>query len=150
MTAAINASDSKSLFRYGNPTVDCDGAQMRAQCRQLATVVSISGCVSDANVEGLIERVRHYVLPEKSVILDLSEVPSFAAHCISLIRAVDDMCNAADVEWALVASQPVQRVLRRDDQYTAPLAASVPEALHQFSDVMSQRRQLLPLLGKSA
>jgi anti-anti-sigma regulatory factor len=150
MTAAIKASNAKSPFRYGNPTVDCDGAQMRAQCRQLATVVSISGEVCDGNVDGLIERMRHYILPEKSVILDLGEVRSFAAPCVSLIRAVDDMCDAAAVEWSLVASQPVIRALGRADQTNVGFAASVPEALHQFSDVMSQRRQLLPLLGKSA
>jgi len=36
------------------------------------------------------------------------------------------------------------------DQKAFPRAGSVPEALHHFSDVMSERRQLLPLLGKSA
>ena len=64
---------------------------------------------------------------------------------------LDDLCDAAEVEWSLVTSQSVLRVLRlRGDQSTYPTADSVSEALHHFSDVMSERRRLLPLLGKSA
>jgi anti-anti-sigma regulatory factor len=151
MTVAASGPDSNSPFRYGNPTIDCDGAQLRAQCRQLATVVSISGCVDDANVEGLIDRVGHYVLTEKPVILDLSDIRSFAACGAALLESIDDLCDAAGVEWSLVTSQSVLRVLRlRGDQSTYPTADSVSEALHHFSDVMSERRRLLPLLGKSA
>jgi anti-anti-sigma regulatory factor len=151
MIAKSNGSAANSPFRYGNPTVDCGGAQLRAQCRHLATVVSISGEVTDANVDALIERVRHYILAEKPVIMDLGDVRSFAANGVALFEAVDDMCDDAAVEWSLVASQSVLRVLRlRSDQDIVPTADSVPEALHHFSDVMSERRQLLPILGKSA
>jgi anti-anti-sigma regulatory factor len=151
MTVMASGSESNSPFRYGNPTVDCDGAQLRAQCRQLATVVSISGCIDDSNVEGLIERVGRYVLTEKPVILDLSDVLTFAAQGASLFEAIDDLCDTAGVEWSLVTSQSVARVLRlRGDHNAYPSADSVSEALHHFSDVMSERRRLLPLLGKSA
>ncbi|HEV7419259.1 MAG TPA: STAS domain-containing protein [Mycobacterium sp.] len=151
MTAMTRGSASNSPFRYGNPTIDCDGAQLRGQCRQLATVVSISGDVTDANLDGLIERVRHYILAEKPLILDLGGVCSFAARGVSLFGAVDDQCEAAGVEWSFVTSQSVSRTLRLlGDQNTYPSADSVPEALHHFSDVMSERRRLLPILGKSA
>ena len=30
---------------YGNPTFHCDGADIRAHCRQLATVVTVGGTV---------------------------------------------------------------------------------------------------------
>jgi anti-anti-sigma regulatory factor len=149
--ASSNGSAANSTFRYGNPTVDCGGAQLRAQCRHLATVVSITGDVTDANIDALIERVRHYILTEKPIVLDLGDVRSFAADGIALLEAVDDMCDEAAVEWSLVASQSVLRVLRlRGDEDVVPTADSVPEALHHFSDVMSERRQLLPILGKSA
>jgi anti-anti-sigma regulatory factor len=151
MIATSNGSVANSPFRYGNPTVDCGGAQLRAQCRHLATVISISGEVTDANVDVLIERVKHYILAEKPVILDLGDVRSFATDGVALFEAVDDLCDEAAVEWSLVASQSVSRVLRlRGDQGVVPTADSVPEALHHFSDVMSERRQLLPILGKSA
>jgi anti-anti-sigma factor len=149
--ATTTGTTANSTFRYGNPTVDCGGAQLRAQCRHLATVVSISGDVTDGNVDALIERVRHYILAEKPVILDLGDVSSFAVHGVALFDAVDELCDAAAVEWSLVASQSVSRALRLSgDQDVVPTADSVPEALHHFSDVMSERRQLLPILGKSA
>jgi anti-anti-sigma regulatory factor len=131
--------------------VDCDGAQLRAQCRQLAIVVSISGCIEDGNVDGLIERMRHYVLSEKPLVLDLSEVRAFAADGLRLLEAIDELCAAAGDEWSLVASQSVTRALRLRGDHNAYLTVeSVPDALHHFSDVMSERRRLLPLLGKSA
>jgi anti-anti-sigma regulatory factor len=147
--ATSNVSPAKSTFRYGNPTVDCGGAQLRAQCRHLATVVSITGDVTDANVDALIDRVRHYILTEKPVVLDLGDVRSFATDGIALFEAVDAMCDEAAVEWSVVPSQPVARVLRLRGE-VIPTAESVPAALHHFSDVMSERRQLLPILGKSA
>jgi anti-anti-sigma regulatory factor len=151
MTVTASGPESNSPFRYGNPTVECDGAQLRAQCRQLATVVSISGCIDDSNVDGLIDRVGHYVLTEKPVILDLSDIRSFAARGAALLESIDDLCDSAGVEWSLVANQSVLRALRlRGDQSIYPTADSVSEALHHFSDVMSERRRLLPLLGKSA
>lgn len=151
MTATTSGPESKSPFRYGNPTVDCGGAELRAQCRQLATVVTISGCIEDGNVDGLIERLGHYVLAEKPLILDLAEVRAFAEHGLDLLEAIDELCNAAAVEWSLVTSPSVVRALRlRGDHNTYLTADSVPEALHHFSDVMSERRRLLPLLGKSA
>jgi anti-anti-sigma regulatory factor len=151
MTTTASGPESKLPFRYGNPTVDCGGAQVRAQCRQLATVVSISGCIDESTIDGLIERVVHYILAEKPVILDLGDVRAFATQGVALFEAVDDRCDAAGVEWSLVTSQPVTRALRlRGDHNTYPTAESVPEALHHFSDVMSERRRLLPLLGKSA
>jgi anti-anti-sigma regulatory factor len=151
MTTMPSGPESKSPFRYGNPTVDCGGAQVRAQCRQLATVVSVSGCIDESCVDGLIERVSHYILAEKPVILDLSRVRTFTAGGMALFEAVDNRCDAAGVEWSLVIGQPVVRALRLRGEHNAyPTADSVPAALHHFSDAMSERRRLLPLLGKSA
>ena len=36
---------------YGNPPFDCDGAQIRACSRQLATVVTVTGDLDDANLD---------------------------------------------------------------------------------------------------
>ena len=38
-------------FRYGNPAVECDGAELRAQCRHLAMVVTVSGVIDDDNFD---------------------------------------------------------------------------------------------------
>ena len=36
---------------YANTPFDCDGAQIRACSRQLATVVTVTGVLDDANID---------------------------------------------------------------------------------------------------
>ena len=47
---------------YGNPTFDCDGAQIRACCRQLATVVTVTGDLNDTNIDHVTEHAKRFVL----------------------------------------------------------------------------------------
>lgn len=134
---------------YGNPTYECGAAQIRAHCRQLATVVTICGVIDDTNLESVSQRTTRFILDEKPFVLDLSAVNSFPSQSISLLCAVDDACLAAGVEWSLITSPAVERAMH-DDHIEIPATASVPDALHHFADVRDERRRLLPLLGKTA
>lgn len=134
---------------YGNPTFHCDGADIRAHCRQLATVVTISGHLDDVNVETASHYVDRFILTEKPFVLDLSGVDSFTREAVSLLFAIDDVCASAGVDWSVVASRAVEQTLR-DAGIEFPAAGSVPEALNHFADAMVARRQLLPLLTKTA
>jgi anti-anti-sigma factor len=136
---------------YGNRSFDCAGARIRALCRQLATVVTIEGEIDGANVDRVSEYIRRFILAEKSFVLDLSTLNSLSPQGISLLQTVDDYCFTAAVEWSLVAGEPVKQVLRTlGDQAPFPIMSSVHEALHHFSDLMLERRRLLPLLSKTA
>lgn len=136
-------------FRYGNPAIECDGAELRAQCRHLAMVVTVSGVIDDDNVDRLTHKVRRLVLAEKPFALDLSDVTFLSARGVSFLYALDDECDLAGVEWALVASPAVLDVLRElDDAF--PITVSIPEALHHFAEGTLARRRLLPLLHKTA
>jgi anti-anti-sigma regulatory factor len=136
---------------YGNPPFDCDGAQIRACSRQLATVVTVTGDIDDANLEKVSQYTKRFVLREKPVVLDLSGVSSATPHIVSVLCDVDDACSAAGVEWSLIASQPVTRAVRIfDDRVELPTVESVADALHNFADAILERRRLLPLLTKSA
>ena len=73
MTAS--STSSTSGFRYGNPALDCGGAKLRGQCRQLATVLTVTGTLDAANIDLVMAQAKKYVIPEKPVILDLSELP---------------------------------------------------------------------------
>src|ERR1700742_1592872 len=97
---------------YGNPAIDCDGAQMRALCRQLATVVTVTGDINDANLDRINAYAKRFVLAEKPFVLDLSEVNSFSVECISLMYSLDEACHHGGVEWSVITSQPVMRTLR--------------------------------------
>ncbi len=136
---------------YGNQAVDCDGAQLRALCRQLATVVTVTGDVNDTNLDHVSAYARRFVLTEKPFVLDLTGVNSFAPECISLLYAIDENCRHAGVEWLIAASQPVHRTLRLfGEGDTFPTVGSVAEALHEIADSIGERRRLLPLLTKTA
>jgi anti-anti-sigma regulatory factor len=136
---------------YGNPAVDCDGAQLRALCRQLATVVTVNGDVTGTNVDRIGDYAKRFVLMEKPFVLDLNGVNSFSAECVSMLYNLDEHCHHAGVEWSIIASQAVLRTLRlAGERETFPTAGSVAEALHHFADSMGERRRLLPLLTKTA
>jgi anti-anti-sigma factor len=149
MTAV--GSSSNSGFHYGNPALDCGGAQLRRQCRQLATVLTVTGTLDITNVDLVMAHARKYAIPEKPVILDLSGVTSFDAQAIALLDAVDEACCAINEQWMLIASPQVVRTLRLcgvEDAF--PTLGSVAEALQNVSDVVCERRRLLPILQKSA
>lgn len=149
--AMVTSESAKSAFRYGNPVVACGDAQVRAQCRQLATVLTVTGEIDESNVDLVAAQARRCILPEKPFILDLSGVTSFALSSIELLDKVNDSCFAAGIEWSLIAAQPVTHVLLACGDETAfPTATSVAEALHHFSDSMYERRRLLPFLTKKS
>jgi anti-anti-sigma factor len=135
--------------RHGYGTFECDGAQIRAQCRHLATVVTIRGDIDAVNVERVSRHIRRFVLGSNPVVLDLSDVSHFAAAGISLLHVLDEDCRAEGVEWTLVAGPAVTGTLRDLDEF--PIARSVCDALHSLADAIVNRRQLvLPLIKKSA
>jgi anti-anti-sigma regulatory factor len=136
---------------YGNPAFECNGAEVRACSRQLATVVTVTGDLDDVNLDKVSQYTKRYVLREKPIVLDLSGVSSATPHIFSLLCDVDDACSAAGVEWSLIASQPVNHAVHTfDERVELPTVESVADALHNFADAMLARRRLLPLLTKSA
>jgi len=139
-----------TVFRYGNPAVEFAGAQVRSQCRQLATVVAVAGEISEKNVDQLIRHVTRSIISEKPYVLDLSAVTTFAPIAMSLLTAVDEACRRTGDEWMLIPSESVADTLRIGSSVLYPIADSVPDALQCFSDVITERRRLLPVLAKSA
>lgn len=152
MTGSTDTAVSYFRPRYGSPVFDCGGALVRAQCRHLATVVSVAGAIDAENVDRVSEYSSHFVLPDQPIVLDLSAVDCFTTAGIHFLHRIDEDCRAAGVEWALVVSPAVSRVLQAtDDEDLFFIADSVREALHDFADAISARRRLLmPLLTKTA
>jgi anti-anti-sigma factor len=138
--------------RHAQLPFDCNGAAVRAQCRHLATVVTISGAIDASNVDQVIEYAQRFNLPDKPFVLDLSGLDSFAAQAVRLLHRVDDACGAAGLEWALIPSQAVSLTLLLTGEDTSfPTASTVHEALQYFADANTARRRLLlPLLTKTA
>ena len=131
--------------------VDCSGAQIRAHCRHLATVVSIRGEIDAVNADKVGEYVRRFVRGDSAIILDLSELSHFSTAGFSLFCVLDEECRAAGVEWMIVANPIVAALLGDTDEAAFPVAPSVHGALRQLADgITVRRRMVLPLVKKSA
>lgn len=139
------------ITRRENATFDCGGAQVRAYSRHLATVVTVSGEIDVINVDQVKASVRRFVLETDRVVLDLSELHTFAPVGIGLLCMLDDEWRAAGVEWMLVASPAVIEALGAEAGAMFPITRSVHEALHNAAEVIRRRRQMvLSLIGKTA
>lgn len=152
MSDSINGTASYLAPRHAHLPFDCSGAAVRAQCRHLATVVTISGAVDATNVDQVSDYTKRFILPDKPFVLDLSGLDSFAVQSVRLLYRLDAACSAADVEWAVIPSDAVNlALLVTHEDASFPTMRSVHEALHYFADATSARRRLLlPLLTKTA
>src|ERR1700683_1254687 len=137
-TALMKDSISKAASlapRHAQLPFDCNGAAVRAQCRHLATVVTISGAIDASNVDQVIVYAQRFILPGQPFVLALARLASFAAQAVRLLHRVDDACSAAGLEWALIPSQAVSLTLLLTGEDTSfPTTDSVHEALHFFAD----------------
>jgi anti-anti-sigma factor len=140
------------VARQANGIFDCGGAQIRAQRRHLATVVTIRGEIDALNVDRISEYIRRFTLGESRVVLDLGDVNEFANAGVWLLYAFDADCRTAGADWSLVASPTVAKVLSDGDHDVEfAITPSVREALRDASDAIASRRRLvLPLVRKSA
>jgi anti-anti-sigma factor len=149
MTIAIARPVSKPASDVS--TFDFGGAQVRAHCRHLATVVTIRGEIDGLNVDRIGEYIRRFILGQTHLVLDMSDVCHFAPVGISLLHMLDEGCRAAEVEWTLVASPAVIELLGDGTESTFAITGSVHAALRNVADAIASRRQLvLPLIRKTA
>jgi anti-anti-sigma regulatory factor len=152
MTDSIGTAGACVSPRHAHLPFDCNGAAVRAQCRSLGTVVTITGAVDSTNVDQVSEYTKRFILPDKPFVLDLSNLDSFAAQAVRLIYRIEAVCTAAGLEWSVIPSQAVNTALLvTHEESSFPVFVSVHEALHYFADATSaRRRMLLPLLTKTA
>lgn len=137
--------------RYGNPTLEFNGAQIRAHSRHVATVVTITGRIDSSNIDQLADRAKRFLFTDKPVIVDLSGVNSLAPQGVPVLTAFGEQCQAAGVEWVLIVSDAVADQLQAQNVDDIPIVDSVAQALHDFDDeILNIRQVLLPLLRKSA
>jgi len=83
------------------------------------------------------------------LVLDLSELSFFGAQGIPALFSLGEECGKAGVGWAVVASHPVERLLRIGDRnHRLPTASSLSQALQRLTSPTPARR-LLQLVTKS-
>ena len=116
-----------------------------------ATVVCATGELDASNIDLLTEYTRRVLsenVEDRPLVLDLSKLSFFGAQGIAALFTLRDECCRAGIEWVVVASHSVERLLRIGDRnHRLPTAKSVSAAVSRLTSPTTARR-LLQLVTK--
>src|ERR1700761_2449064 len=102
-------------FMPGNSIVHCNGALMRAHCRDLAAIVTVTGEIDATNIDRFSDYTPPFIKGATRLILALSVVNFLCASGVSIIFAFEDDCRVTGTRWAIVAGPTVRRLLHIGD-----------------------------------
>jgi anti-anti-sigma factor len=107
-------------------------------------VITAKGELDAFNAQDLVEYALRDAESTKRVALDLTGVDFFGTAGFSALHTLNVRCAGAGVEWVLVPSTAVSRLLRICDPDSAlPIAATMSAAL---SRLQADQRRLLQLV----
>ena len=108
-------------------------------------VITATGELDASNAQELADYALRDVERTQRLALDLTGVDFFGTAGFSALHTLNVRCAAAGVEWILVPSSAVNRLLRIcDPDSTLPLATTMSAALSHLQ--ADQRRSLLQLI----
>ncbi len=109
-------------------------------------VITAHGELDASNAQELVDYALRDAERTKRLALDLSGVDFFGTAGFSALHTLNVRCAGAAVEWVLVPSTAVSRLLRIcDPDSTLPIAATMPAAL---SMLQAEQRRLLQLVSE--
>jgi len=110
-------------------------------------VITAHGELDAANAQEFVDYALRHAPHIDRLVLDLTGVDFFGTAGFSALHAVNVQCAADGVDWSMVPSPAVTRLLRIcDPDSTLPVCASVETAL---AAVQGEPRRLLQLVSKS-
>jgi anti-anti-sigma factor len=131
MKAAKSISE---LLESGHYLIDCNGAWLCPYVEDGATIVQIGGEIDACNADRVSENVFRYAATASGLVVDATAVDFCCVRGLRYLMALDKSCHDSGIEWALVASGSVRRMLEATGvNNTLPLADSVTTALHSLT-----------------
>ncbi|CDP84509.1 MULTISPECIES: STAS domain-containing protein [Mycolicibacterium] len=111
-------------------------AEFSAQWLSPATaVISVHGELDASNAADLVECGMRHSRAGAQLVLDLSTVEFFGAGCFACLHTLNVRYAGDDVEWVLIPSRAVSRVLRICDPARAlPVSTELPAALSMLHE----------------
>jgi anti-anti-sigma factor len=127
---------------------DCHTAHFATRWLQPSmAVITAHGELDAANVQEFVDYALRHAPRTERVVLDLSGVEFFGTAGFSALHTVNVRCAGDKIDWAMVPSSAVTRLLRICDPDSAlPIYDSVDAAL---AAVEGEPRRLLQLVPKS-
>lgn len=128
---------------------ECHGAHFATRwLHRSMAIVSVHGELDAANAQQFVDYALRHAPRTERLVLDLSGVEFFATAGFSALHSVNVRCAGEKIQWAMVPSSAVTRLLRICDPDSAlPISAGVETAL---SAVQGEPRRLLQLVTKSS
>src|SRR6478672_4969552 len=109
-------------------------------------VITAHGELDASNAQELVDYALRDAERTQRLALDLSGVDFFGTAGFSALHTLNVRCAGAGVEWVLVPSTAVSRLLRIcDPDSTLPIAATMPTAL---TLLQAEQRRLLQLVSE--
>ncbi len=131
MTATQNAYLS---IDYNDYVIECRGAWLRPRTHHGVTVLTIGGEIDASNADQVREHAHRYASAAPALVVDMASVEFFGVIGLRNLMVLGQKCQNAGVEWALIASGSVSRLLRVAEVDRAlPVAESVSAALQRFT-----------------
>lgn len=127
---------------------DCHGAHFATRWLHHSTaIISAHGELDAANAQQFVDYALCHAPRIERLVLDLFGVEFFGTAGFSALHSVNVRCAGEKIQWALVPSTAVTRLLRICDPDSAlPISSSVDTAL---AAVQGEPRRLLQLVSKS-
>ena len=109
-------------------------------------VITAHGDLDASNAQEFVDYALRDAERTQRLALDLTGVDFFGTAGFSALHTLNVRCAGAGVEWVLVPSNAVSRLLRICDPDSAlPIAATMPAAL---SRLQAEQRRLLQLVSE--
>ncbi|WP_066903571.1 STAS domain-containing protein [Mycolicibacterium houstonense] len=104
------------------------------------SVISVHGELDASNAAELTECGLRNTRPSGQLVLDMRSVEFFGACCFACLHTINVQCAGENIDWVLIPSPAVNRVLRIcDPERVLPTSTGLPSAL---SKLRNQPRQL--------
>jgi anti-anti-sigma factor len=125
---------------------DCHTAHFATSWLQPDTaVISAHGEIDAANALEFVDYALRHTALIRHLVIDLSGVEFCGTAGFSALHTLNVRAAGEDIEWALVPSTPVSRLLRLCDPDSAlPVRASAEAALSKRQDEQKPLLQLVP------
>jgi anti-anti-sigma factor len=127
---------------------DANAAQFATRwLRPSVAVITAHGELDASNAQEFVDYALRHAPQVQQLVVDLSGLTFFGTAGFSALHTVNVQCAGDDLDWALVPSSAVTRLLRICDPDSAlPISGTVDAAL---AVLQGEPRRLLQLVSKS-
>ncbi len=128
------AKSISQLLDSGDYLIDCNGAWLCPYVEDGATIVRIGGEIDACNADRVSENVFRYAATASGLVVDATAVDFCCARGLRDLMTLDKHCHDSGIEWALVTSGSVRRMLEVTGvNNTLPLVDSVSTAVQSLT-----------------